>query len=91
MEPMHHEYKDHHIELRELPAEPSAARAGAAELELLIDNELVPYGRLPGGKYFLHDYAYDWQEDLIELTHRFIDYRDRSDEVRRHAESRERG
>jgi len=91
MEPEHQEYKGHRIELRmreddELrarEAEPEAAR------ELLIDDEPVRYGQLPDGSYALHGYAYDWHDNLIDLAKRFIDYRDRVDEIRREAESRE--
>jgi hypothetical protein len=77
MEPERHEYKGHHIELRAREAEP----------ELLIDGEPVRYGQLPDGLYFLHDYAYDWQDNLIDLAQRFIDYRDRAEEIRRESES----
>ena len=57
------------------------------ELELLIDDRPVRYGRLPDGRYALHEYAYDWQGDLIDLAQRFIDYRDKAEEIRREAES----
>src|SRR5215210_4911391 len=57
------------------------------ELELLIDDRPVRYGRLPDGRYALHEYAYDWQGDLIDLARRFIDYRDKAEEIRREAES----
>jgi hypothetical protein len=54
-----------------------------AEPELLVDDEPVPYGRLPDGQYYLHEYAYDWRDSLLDLTPRFIDYLTRADEVRR--------
>ena len=49
------------------------------------------YGQLPDGRYALEEYAYDWTDDLIDLAQRFIDYRDRSDEIRRQADSGEEG
>lgn len=88
MEPEHHEYKGHRIELRQREGrEALVARAEReGELELLIDDEPVRYGQLPSGQYALEKYAYDWTDDLIDLAQRFIDYRDRADEVRRGAE-----
>jgi len=79
MEPERQEYKGHRIELR--------ARAGAraAEPELLIDEEPIAYGQLPDGQYFLHEYAYDWTDNLMELAQRFIDYRSRADKIQREA------
>jgi hypothetical protein len=79
MKPERHQYKGHRIELDE--------REG--ERELLIDGEPVPYGQLPDGHYFLHEYAYDWRANLIDLAQRFIDYRDRFEEIRREAKSDE--
>jgi hypothetical protein len=75
MEPTRQEYKGHRIELRT-----------REELELIIDNEPVRYGRLPDGQYALHEYAYDWSDDLMNLARRFIDYRDRANEIQREAE-----
>ena len=83
MEPEIQEYKGHRIELRT----PEAERE--EELELLIDGELVRYGQLPDGSYALYEYAYDWHDSLIDVAKRFIDYRDRVNEIRREAESRE--
>jgi hypothetical protein len=91
MEPERQEYKGHRIELRaregarELRA-PEAERE--EELELLIDGAPVRYGQLPDGLYALHEYAYDWTENLMDLARRFIDYRDRADEIRRETEAR---
>jgi len=56
------------------------------ELELLIDDQPVRYGRLPDGSYALHEYAYDWSDNLMDLAKRFIDYRSRTDEIRRERE-----
>jgi len=91
MEPQRHEYKGHSIELsaREGRAERLGAAERQEELELLIDDESVRYSRLPDGSYALEEYAYDWTDDLMDLAQRFIDYRDRSDEIRREAESGE--
>jgi hypothetical protein len=81
MEPAHQDYKGHRIELRARAAD--ELRAPAAEPELLIDDEPIGYGRLPDGLYFLHAYAYDWRDNLMDLARRFIDYRSRTDEIRR--------
>ena len=93
MEPERHEYKGHRIELRQ--REGREDRVGSAEreekLELLIDDESVRYGQLPDGQYALEEYAYDWTDDLMDLAQRFIDYRDRSNEIRRQADSGEEG
>jgi hypothetical protein len=99
MEPERQEYKGHRIELRAREDEGLRAaqpqREGELEqeeleqeeLELLIDDRPVRYGRLPDGRYALHEYAYDWQGDLIDLAQRFIDYRDKAEQIRREAES----
>lgn len=63
-----HEYRGHRIELR--------AREG--EFELRIDDQPVRYDKLPNGKYFLYQYAYDWRDNLMDLARRFIDYRDQT-------------
>jgi hypothetical protein len=42
------------------------------------------------GSYALHEYAYDWDEDLIDLVRRFIDYQDQADAVRREVDSGEK-
>ena len=70
------EYKGHRIELRAREDEREE------ELELLIDDEPVRYGRLPNGRYVLREYAYDWHDNLMDLARAFIDYRDRADEIR---------
>jgi len=56
------EYKGHRIELRAREQRArEALRASDVEpqeeLELLINDRPVPYGQLPDGRYFLHDYA----------------------------------
>jgi hypothetical protein len=73
-------YKGHVIELRK--------RDDGAEL--LIDNTLVHYGLLPGGLYFLHDYAYDWSDNLVDLAKKFLDYRRNIEKIRSDRESRKR-
>jgi hypothetical protein len=90
MEPTRQEYKGHRIELRTLAADELRVREAEREeeLELLIDDEPVHYSRLPDGQYALHEYAYDWGDDLMDLARRFIDYRDRANEIRREAEPR---
>ena len=72
MTPEYQEHEGHRIEIR--------GRQGKSEL--LIDNIPVVYGRLPNGKFFLNDYAYDWTDDLVELARRYITYRRRVQEVR---------
>ena len=94
MEPEREEYKGHSIELRarEVREEVRAREAEREEeLELLIDDEPVRYGQLPDGRYALEEYAYDWTDDLMDLAQRFIDYRERAEELRREAESGEEG
>lgn len=89
MEPERHDYKGHLIELRASEDDESHAREEGEEalLELFIDEERVRYSKLPDGSYFLPQYAYDWTEDVVDLARRFIDYQDRSDEIRRNAET----
>ena len=97
MEPERHEYKGHRIELRprEGREEVRAREAARAEdlelrdLELLIDEQPVRFGQLPDGQYALEEYAFDWRDDLMDLARRFIDYRERAEEIRREAESGE--
>jgi hypothetical protein len=81
METERQEYEGHQIELRE--------REG--QRELLIDDVPVRYGQLPNGLYFLHDYAYDWTDNLAELAQRFIDYRRKADMIRQERKSEEGG
>ena len=89
MEQQREDYRGHRIELRMPEEQEPAAREDRreAEPELLIDDEPVRYGQLPDGSYALHEYAYDWNHNLIDLAKRFIDYRDEADEARREAES----
>jgi hypothetical protein len=94
MELERHEYKGHRIELRAREGrEELRAREAEREeeLELLIDDEPVRYGQLPDGRYALEEYAYDWTDDLMDLAQRFIDYREKAEELRREAESGEEG
>ena len=92
MESERQEYKGHSIELRAREAareaESEAAREAAPEVtsELLIDDEPVRYDQLPDGSYALHEYAYDWHDNLIDRAKWYIDYRDRTDEIRRERE-----
>jgi hypothetical protein len=94
MEPEREEYKGHRIELR--PREEVRAREAERaddlelhDLELYIDEQPVRYRQMPDGSYALEEYAYDWQDDLMDLARRFIDYRERAEEIRREAESGE--
>jgi hypothetical protein len=90
MELERQEYKGHRIELRARGADELRAREGEPinESELLIDDEPIRYGQLPDGRYALHEYAYDWSDNLMDLARRFIDYRSRSDEIRRERDPR---
>jgi hypothetical protein len=93
MEPERQEYKGHRIELR--PREGLEAEREEdlelQDLELHIDEQPVRYGQLPDGRYALEEYAFDWRDDLMDLAQRFIDYRERAEEIRRdEADSREK-
>ena len=68
MKPERQDHEGHSIELRVHEAGP----------ELLIDGVPVRHGRLPDGQFFLHEYAYDTSDDLIEVARRFITYRRRA-------------
>jgi hypothetical protein len=92
MQPERQEYKGHRIELRPREGrEESRAREAEREeeRELLIDDQPVRYGQLPDGLYALEEYAFDWTDNLMDLARRYIDYRDRAEEIRRETESGE--
>lgn len=72
MNPEYSEYKGHRIELRE--------HEGAQTL--MIDHVPVRYGRFDDGMYYLHEYAYDPSDNLVDLARKYIDYRERSEENR---------
>jgi hypothetical protein len=80
MEPQRQEYKGHTIELR-------APEGREEDLELLIDKQPVRYSQLPDGRYALEEYAYDWHKNLPDLARRFIDYREKAEQIRREDES----
>lgn len=77
MERGREEYKGHRLELR------SPEEGREAQPELLVDGEPIRYGQLPDGRYALEEYAYDWHDNLMDLARSYIDYRDKTDEVRR--------
>jgi hypothetical protein len=81
MKPEHHEYEGRRIELRE----------HQGKRELLIDHQPVRYGQLPNGQYFLHDYAFDWSDNLAEVARRYIKYQQRVDKVRQERSSTKGG
>lgn len=86
MKPERREHKGHSIEVRAAKATRGAkkkAHKQAHEAELLIDGELVPFGQLPDGSFYLDEYAYDPQVDLMTLATRFVDYRIKADALRR--------
>lgn len=67
------EHDGHTIEVRLDDSEPV----------LLVDDEPVRWGRFSGdGKFFLHPYAYDADESLVELARRYVEYRDRVEQRR---------
>ena len=74
MQPTTENYQGHEIQVRARPAA-HADSDSPADAELIIDNEAVPYGQLPSGQYYLHETAYEWSEDLLELARRLVDYR----------------
>jgi len=92
MEVLRKEHRGHVVELRE--AEPAAmSKQGAARAvgpELVIDGQPIKWGRLPDGRYFLDEYAYDWRENLMDLAVSFIDYQTRSAERRQQRERKSR-
>jgi len=45
--------------------------------QLLIDGVAMRYGRLPGGLFFLHQYAYDPSNNLKSLAQKFLAYQRR--------------
>lgn len=75
-------YNGHRIELGPEQTDENAVeeRAESAAPVLRIDDAPVAHGQLPDGLFFLNDYAYDWQDDLMELARRFVDYRERAAE-----------
>ncbi len=85
-EARHEEYKGHRIEWRseQVGRDSPAEAKGEAAPDLLIDGVPIGHGQLPDGLYFLHDYAYDWQDDLMELARRFVDYRTKTEETSGH-------
>jgi hypothetical protein len=65
------DYRGHRIEF--------VQREGARQQgDLVIDGEVVRFGQLIDGSYFLHDYAFDWHEDLLQVARRWIDHRIRA-------------
>jgi hypothetical protein len=73
MKEVQEQYEGHRIEVLDRKGQPV----------LLIDGVPVRYGRLPDGRYFLDQYAYDWNESLLELARRFLDHRRKAEKVRR--------
>lgn len=86
MKPERLRYRDHDIEVR-VPEGPPERERGVRPPEdeakpvLLIDDLPIPYDRLPDGSYYLHDYAYDWRDDLIDLARGYLDYRADASEI----------
>ena len=87
----HQDYNGHRIEIRASASREPSAAGGASKpgRELLIDGKPIGYGQLPDGSYALHEYAYDWSHDLMDLAKRFIDHRQKADKIRREAAARE--
>ena len=68
----HKTHPDHRIEVVK----------GKDKPVLRIDGVPVKYGRLPDGRYFLDDYAYDPSDDLEELARRYVEHRRKADAIR---------
>ncbi|MFN7971311.1 MAG: twin-arginine translocation pathway signal protein [Acidobacteriota bacterium] len=68
MKPERCEHKDSQIDI--------ALREG--KYELRIDGKLMRWGLLPGGLYYLHDFAYDWHPELIKVAQRYVEHRARA-------------
>ena len=77
MKPKYQEHQGHRIELHEREGKP----------ELLIDKKPMRYGQLANGSYFLHDYAYDWGDDLMELAGKYLDHQRKAVKIRRERQS----
>ena len=74
-----HEYKGHHIELRSPEPELEILESSQPlPPELFIDGKTVLYGRFPGGLYAIHENAFEWGEELLDVARKFIDYREHS-------------
>jgi len=93
MEPERQEYKGHRIVLRPREdLEPERQEdPELQDLELHIDEQPVRFEQMPDGRYALEEYAFDRRDDLMDLARRYIDYRERAQEIRREAESGEEG
>ena len=74
MQEEEHEFEGHRIKLRYKSKD---------QPELLINNQPLRYGQLPDGLYFLHEYAYDPSDNLIDLARKFIAYKKKTDQIRR--------
>ena len=72
LKPLSKEYKGQQIEIRVTDKKES----------LLINNKPIKYGQLPGGSYFIEEYAYDWKDNLEDLAKAFIDYQDNVKKIR---------
>ena len=64
---------------------------GKSGVELRIDGIPVKHGRLPDGRYFLDQYAYDWTDDLEELARRFLEHQRKAEAIRREARAKRGG
>lgn len=82
MQPEELEFEGHHIKLRYKSED---------QPELLIDNQPLRYGQFPDGLYFLHEYAYDPSDNLIDLAQKFIAYKKKTDEIRQEQDFEKEG
>jgi hypothetical protein len=82
MQPKTAEHRGRRIELRDQRGRP----------QLLIDGKALRLGQLPSGKFYLKEYAFDWADEPVDLAKRYIDFRQRVEEVKRaRASSKEGG
>ncbi len=65
-------HEGHYIELRK----------GDGNTKLFIDNVPIRYGHMHNGMYFLHDYAYDHTDSLMDLARKYVDYRNKVEQIR---------
>lgn len=72
MKSQEEKYEGHLIELQEKDG----------KIQLLIDKKPLKYGKLPDGTYYLHEYAYDPSDNLMDLAKKFIKHRNKANKIR---------
>lgn len=69
------EYEGHRIVLDAPTGSGELGASAEAGPTLLIDDIPVPHGQFPDGTFALHESAYEWGDDLVDLARRLIDHR----------------